>query len=199
MPWRRRRRRRLPQHFNATLTAPRTCCSTGDRACSRLSTRCLRQADAQRLLLFSFVRDHEVESGLRQFYHDDPGAERLGADAILRKQLAADHWLNEHLQPSWWRLCGADADGQFLPLDYVGRFDFEEDWNRIVKLMPGADAKLRSHYTRPLSAANRRGRQHERALRRGRRLFCRSGLYGEEYAFLRRLGVPYELPSACAN
>ena len=33
----------------------------------------------------------------------------------------------------------------------------------------------------------------------GRRLFCRSGLYGEEYAFLRRLGVPYELPSACAN
>ena len=33
----------------------------------------------------------------------------------------------------------------------------------------------------------------------GRRLFCRSGLYGEEYAFLRRLDVPYELPSACAN
>ena len=33
----------------------------------------------------------------------------------------------------------------------------------------------------------------------GRRLFCRLGLYGEEYAFLRRLGVPYELPSACAN
>ena len=180
-----------------------TCCSTGDRACSRLSTRCLRRADAQRLLLFSFVRDPvaKFESGLRQFYHDDPGAERLGADAILRKQLAADHWLNEHLQPSWWRLCGADADGQFLPLDYVGRLEsFEEDWNRIVKLMPGADAKLRSHYTRPLSAANRRTVGNTSVLSdEGRRLFCRSGLYGEEYAFLRRLGVPYELPSACAN
>ena len=191
------------QHFNATLTAPRTCCSTGDRACSRLSTRCLRRADAQRLLLFSFVRDPvaKFESGLRQFYHDDPGAEKLGADAILRKQLAADHWLNEHLQPSWWRLCGADADGQFLPLDYVGRLEsFEEDWNRIVKLMPGADAKLRSHYTRPLSAANRRTVGNTSVLSdEGRRLFCRSGLYGEEYAFLRRLGVPYELPSACAN
>ena len=191
------------QHFNATLTAPRTCCSTGDRACSRLSTRCLRRADAQRLLLFSFVRDPvaKFESGLRQFYHDDPGAEKLGADAILRKQLAADHWLNEHLQPSWWRLCGADADGQFLPLDYVGRLEsFEEDWNRIVKLMPGADAKLRSHYTRPLSAANRRTVGNTSVLSdEGRRLFCRSGLYGEEYAFLRRLDVPYELPSACAN
>ena len=191
------------QHFNATLTAPRTCCSTGDRACSRLSTRCLRRADAQRLLLFSFVRDPvaKFESGLRQFYHDDPGAEKLGADAILRKQLAADHWLNEHLQPSWWRLCGADADGQFLPLDYVGRLEsFEEDWNRIVKLMPGADAKLRSHYTRPLSAANRRTVGNTSVLSdEGRRLFCRSGLYGEEYAFLRRLGVPYELPSACAE
>ena len=94
----------------------------------------------------------------------------------VRKQLAADHWLNEHLQPSWWRLCGADADGQFLPLDYVGRLEsFEEDWNRIVKLMPGADAKLRSHYTRPLSAANRRTVGNTSVLSdEGRRLFCRS-------------------------
>lgn len=50
------------------LTAPRTCCATGDRGCSRLTTACLRSADARRLLVFSFVRDPlaKFESGLRQ-------------------------------------------------------------------------------------------------------------------------------------
>lgn len=53
---------------------------------------------------------------------------------------------------------------------------------------------------RPLPAANTRSASPASKLSaEGQRLFCRSGLYGEEYAFLRRLGISYEPPAACAD
>lgn len=157
-----------------------------------------------------------------------PAWEKLGADAILRRQLLSERWLNEHLQPSWWRLCGADADGNFVPLDRVGRLEvqtlpravsaslarlppfaplpwtsaqeFEEDWKSIIERLPHIDAEARAFYMRPLPPANTRSASPASKLSaEGQRLFCRSGLYGEEYAFLRRLGVSYEPPAACAD
>ena len=150
------------------------------------------------LLLFSFVRPcGEVRVGPAPVLSRRPWSREAG-----RCDQAAGGRPPAQRAPTAVvvELCGADADGQFLPLDYVGRRESpeEDQSHRQVDARSGREAP------QPLHAAIERrqpshGRQHGALSDEGRRLFCRSGLYGEEHAFLRRLGVPYELPSACAN
>ena len=87
-----------------------------------LTTRCLTAEQLRSYFVFSFVRDPiaKFEAGVRQTWVMNGRHRRYSADQLLHMVLRATsghpwdassfprerQWLDEHFEPSWWRLSG---------------------------------------------------------------------------------------------
>ena len=133
--------------------------------------------------VFSFVRDPvaKFESGCRQAWFQNPDLEHAysSADEVLDAQLALPpgKWLNEHLQPSTWRLTGWTGDGYSnvaatangRKLDYIGALEaFGSDWPAAVGHMANLTAvQVRKLASQLSEAKNSRSSKLPRVSRRG--------------------------------
>ena len=111
----------------------------------RFSTGCLG-SQHEDFFRFSVVRDpvHKFESGVRQAWIQQPILRNLSADAMLQLVLTRRSnrrpgrsccwWLDDHLQPSSYRLSGIErraplAHARPIRLDFVGKL---EDINQSI-------------------------------------------------------------------
>jgi len=186
---------------------------------SRFTTKDLTSWEASRLFKFSIVRDPvaKFESGVRQaWFRGIKGS----ADGMLRRQLSktfAEHahqlaqpigkskkdpnnfWVDEHLQPSGWRLSGSLNDTTTMSFDFIGSLEiFSSDWQYVVNrgmhqlsieernvlLVPGhenAKAEFMNKYN-----------ESSKLSEEGIRMMCSSEIYRHEWECF-----GYPLPSAC--
>eukprot|EP00316_Scyphosphaera_apsteinii_P013227 CAMPEP_0119347372 /NCGR_PEP_ID=MMETSP1333-20130426/108489_1 /TAXON_ID=418940 /ORGANISM="Scyphosphaera apsteinii, Strain RCC1455" /LENGTH=210 /DNA_ID=CAMNT_0007359911 /DNA_START=118 /DNA_END=750 /DNA_ORIENTATION=+ len=91
-----------------------------------------RSIATPKLLVFSFVRDpvSKFESGVRQMWRNRNADDPTSADAVLDQQLRQfgkefrpGRWINEHLQPSSWRLSGWDRGGVPYKIAFIGKVE----------------------------------------------------------------------------
>ena len=118
--------------------ASKSCMGCQLCTCTRTTTQCFddRQLEREHVLRWSFVRNPvtKFESGARQMRQMEPERfGRLSVDAILDLQLRMEKWLptgaflNEHLEPSSYRLSGNDAHGKKLWPHFIGKLENLED------------------------------------------------------------------------
>jgi len=164
----------------------------------RLSTAVFAIERLASLFVFSFVRDpvKKFESGVRQTWANHPVLRRLTADELLDMQLGLSHqltrpvvggscqqnWVDQHLQPSSWRLSAQGMDGKALHFDCVGQTEtFDDDWGTVLSSM----ANISRRDLERLSAIGKANvREHDprsklspQAIRR----MCQSWVYGHEW------------------
>ena len=126
----------------------------------QLTTRCLGPQHAG-YLLFSFVRNPvtKFESGVRELWVRAPSFRKYSADQLLHAVLkrTSDHsrtwdeyfptraeWIDQHLEPSWWRLSGETRIGGSLhassagpTVGFVGHVEnFDRDWKKLLSRWP---------------------------------------------------------------
>lgn len=108
-----------------------TCPCEGD-ACRNLA--CVTRADVERLFVFAVVRDpiRKFESGVRQTWLSRLHSRKHTADEMLAQQIGRPfvedyRWVNEHLQPSSYRLTNRMGDGQLLRVDYIIKLEKIDD------------------------------------------------------------------------
>lgn len=188
--------------------------------CDRMSTGVWDAQDIYDLGLsvFSWVRDpvEKFESGVRQaWYHDPDNMLKYSADDMLDLILNAPlektntppekhcgepfnqeyGWLNEHLQPSSWRLTGETNDRQHLNFDFIGKLEtFDRDWNEMLKrinLEPSENYMvpiLTDMWTKNKKEPVDRSRLSPDSIRK----MCNSQRYGREWDCF-----DYDLPKVC--
>ena len=178
----------------------------------RSTTQCILSSDLSSLFFFSVVRDpvEKFESGVRQAWSQSSHLRGLSADALLQKQLSGSSedelsnersiiWINEHLQPSSWRLSGRIRGNQNLNLTFIGALEtIVADWPEIVKRFVNLDHKQSASLLEPLELEHSSSRfvnskgKSSLLSDDGIRQMCNSELYGSEW---RCLGYP--LPHVC--
>lgn len=168
----------------------------------RTTTQCVTKEEENALFVFSVVRDpvQKFESGVRQYWNQDPFKRRLSADAILQMQLKSPTtWLNEHLEPSTWRLSGITQERSQIRFNYIGALETLEsnDWDRITRIInigvpnnASLSPTLDGH-SGTQAYINKRGGSSI-LTSKGIQLMCASQHYQHEW---RCLG--YELPLVC--
>lgn len=198
------------------------CFSHDRKNIRRSTTNCITMDDIEELLLFSIVRDPvaKFESGVRQAWSQSVGLQTSSADTILARQLASfsadtiltrqlasyNHagtvpWVNEHLQPSTWRLSGRIGGGLSADMNFIGTLEtLANDWPEIVKNFANLDNDEAIKLLKPLEQDHSSGRfvgptgKSSLLSDKGIRRMCASDLYGSEW---RCLGYP--LPKACQD
>ena len=121
--------------------------------------------------------------------------QNLSADVILQHQLSLPlgHWVDEHVQPSSWRLSGYNVGSRPIRLDYIATTEtLDKDWPAIVhsilKIGSTNQSKLLS-----LSLVNVGANTSDSKLSRaGVRAMCKSKVYQHEWECF-----GYEVPEEC--
>jgi len=162
--------------------------------CQRLSTADISPAALRDVFKFTIVRDPiaKFESGVRQAWLEDPSLRILSADEILDAQLARPlgSWVNEHLQPSSWRLSGYN-DGQPVHLDFIGSTEtLDEDWPAITNLMQNTTKDISSLGTDNSHSHAATSKLSALGIKR----MCASELYGSEWSCF-----GYQTPHVCKS
>lgn len=160
----------------------------------RMTTGCFNHSDE---FVWSIVRDPvaKFESGVREARVQDRHLEGLTADQILDMQLSQEKWLNEHLQPSTYRLGAFSSDGRPVRYSYVGALEtLRSDWPAIVANFEGVTRSqittlLDHDYERQRASSATNG---SKLSADGIRRMCASQIYGSEW---RCFG--YDLPVEC--
>lgn len=106
------------------------CCSTRSHGLTPRTTSACIGPEHKDYFVFGFARHpaRKFESGVRLAWFQDPRLGSLSADQLLERQLASNFWLNEHLQPTWYRF-----SGYHLNMSFVGRT--EEMTHSIDRLL----------------------------------------------------------------
>jgi len=190
--------------------------------CGRMSTGVWSSEDIykERLQVFSWVRDpvKKFESGVRQAWFHDGSLENITADAMLDmvlgdgtvpqgntpvKNCGRTHnlefgWVNEHLQPSSWRLTGESHDRKHLEFTFIGKLEYmNRDWNELLTRI---EVDKEEEYLLPLLEEkmwNKNPREKDpksilspEAIRK----MCKSERYRREWACFQ-----YDPPPECAD
>jgi len=163
------------------------CCSTRSRGPTPRTTSACIGPEHKDYFVFGFSRHpaRKFESGVRQAWFQDGRLGSLSADQLLERQLASNFWLNEHLQPTWYRF-----SCYHLNMSFVGRT--EEMAHSIDRLLDaycpsiGQAAWLNAcplHILRALrtDVENSRAPVERSVLSdKSLRLFCSSEFYGKD-------------------
>lgn len=183
----------------------------------RMGTKCVRAEEALDRFVFSYSRDpvSKFESGVRQAWAQHPESfSNISADELLDTLLDEDitsasiksrgmtgMFLNEHLQPTTYRLSGGFANGSRPHFNFIGELaSFDADWEYIVR-QGFVDSLTTSQIKNLLKPAGHSNHRDSHISKHGKastlsddsvRRMCRSKLYREEW---RCLG--YDLPDVC--
>lgn len=151
---------------------------------------------------FSFVRDpvQKFESGVREAQTQQASLwENVTADEMLDLQLKncmPGNWINEHLQPSSYRLSGYSRDRP-VNLNFVGKLEnMESDWATLVNIMlTELDESEKAWLAHSMIKANSKPSYPQSRLSdSGIRKMCKSELYRAEWACF-----GYPLPPQCRD
>jgi len=155
--------------------------------------------EVARSFRFSFVRDPvaKFESGVRQAWAQDGRLKHLTADELLDRQLqlwASEHeWVNEHLQPSSWRLSAYNG-GAPVHLDFVGKLEsITEQWAEVVTHFTNVSMPAMRKLKRVTKANSRGADPRSRLSASSVARMCSSELYGSEWECF-----GYPRPAACS-
>eukprot|EP00592_Proboscia_alata_P017912 CAMPEP_0194400178 /NCGR_PEP_ID=MMETSP0174-20130528/127063_1 /TAXON_ID=216777 /ORGANISM="Proboscia alata, Strain PI-D3" /LENGTH=290 /DNA_ID=CAMNT_0039196653 /DNA_START=975 /DNA_END=1844 /DNA_ORIENTATION=+ len=163
----------------------------------RVTTKCANTKIFQNISVFSFVRDPvaKFESGVRQAKVQSKWLKDKNADDILEIVLNGPRgkWVNEHLEPSTFRLKTKSKDGDFLEYDFIGRLEFfDHDWKEVVARFD-APKHLRKRLTQKSKVENAKKRGGGSKLsEKGILKMCKSERYRYEWACF-----GYPLPEIC--
>lgn len=149
----------------------------------RMTTGCFNHSGE---FVFSIVRDpvSKFESGVREARVQDKTLEGLTADEILDMQIRQTTWLNEHLQPSSYRLGAFSSDGVRVVYDFVGALEtLRSDWPVIVANFEGVTRSQKStlldhDYERQRASTQTNG---SKLSVEGIRRMCSSDMYRHEW------------------
>eukprot|EP00928_Gymnodinium_smaydae_P011601 TRINITY_DN14262_c0_g6_i1.p1 TRINITY_DN14262_c0_g6~~TRINITY_DN14262_c0_g6_i1.p1 ORF type:complete len:380 (-),score=26.21 TRINITY_DN14262_c0_g6_i1:41-1180(-) len=165
----------------------------GRKAKDRITTFMLDDEREQSRFHFSFVRDplEKFESGVRQAWKQNESLSQFSADELLDMQLQRFEevkngnisalWLNEHLQPSSWRMSGYVGQ-EPVRLDFIGSVEtFSEDWPAATSSF--ANISLREkEKLHVLGHDNPREATEQSMLSQDAiKRMCKSGLYEHEW------------------
>jgi len=165
----------------------------------RLSTKCAEMELYKNVSVFSFVRDPvaKFESGVRQAKAREQKYVKYNADEILDMVLNAPHdqWVNEHLEPSTYRLRTQSKNGSFLEYDFIGRLEtFDHDWVQVVGMFDVSE-DLRVNLTQNVKVKNVKEKDAGSTLSEEAILkMCKSERYRYEWSCF-----GYPLPDICRN
>jgi hypothetical protein len=160
------------------------------------------------LFVFAIARDpvDKFESGVRQARSVQAGHKlnHYTMDDIMDLQIKRGHhsWVNEHVQPSTWRIgarAGAKARGGSIQVDFIGTVEnFDADFERIVSQFKNISSEqsklLLAHYSAnavkkkpkpPPADLDSTAHAHLSPL--GIQRMCKSEVYGDEW---RCMGYP---------
>jgi len=167
-------------------------------------------AEQAELFKFASVRDPvaKFESGVREAKAQQPGKfQGMTADEMLDWQIeawrdaqeAGDNamgpWINEHLQPSTFRLFafGSGENPSLVQLDFIAKIEhMEDDWPAIVESMENIDEATKSTL---LQIKHANSRPHDAASKlspAGIKKMCESEVYKFEWTCF-----DYTLPAEC--
>ena len=183
----------------------------------RTESKCFTASDlrSRRVPVFSVAREpfSKFESGVRQAYtetwrsaSEQQYFKQRNADQLLQAVLDATRhdaphgsgatggWVNEHFQPSSWRMSAAGADGDLLFPDYIYRLEDEGFWAELMSdifpeepYVPLPHSNSHDDLSEALVASSRLSPQGQRAM-------CNSETYGHEWACF-----GFARPAFCAN
>jgi len=188
--------------------------------CGRMSTGVWSSNDIyeNHLQVFSWVRDpvKKFESGVRQAWFHDGSLANITADDMLdmvlgdgvlpngntpQRNCGKTHnlefgWVNEHLQPSTWRLTGETSDRKHLEFTFIGKLEtMNRDWNEFLTRV---NVDKEEEYLMPLleekpRIVNAREKDPRSILSaEGIRKMCKSERYRREWECFQ-----YDIPPEC--
>ena len=170
----------------------------------RTTTNETSEQSLANLFVFSIVRDPiaKFESGVRQAWVQNSELANFSADELLTMQLSSSpgKWVNEHLQPSTWRLTGnlKQDDGQGL-LPKIPSYNFIGAIETIARDIAIISANIQGMNASQIQAfvdieiANAREHTYKSRLSDdGIRRFCQSPEYKDEWGCL-----GYDIPLQC--
>ena len=173
---------------------------TGRTRTDRTRTDEISEESLADLFVFSIVRDpvEKFQSGVRQAWFQDEKLANFSADELLDKQLSSKRWINEHLQPSTWRLTGhlkkGDGNISTIPTyDFIAALEYiDRDLAITAANIHGMDsAQIRAFVA--IQVYNAREPTNKSTLSDdGIRKMCQSPQYKDEWTCL-----GYDLPTQC--
>ena len=166
-----------------------SCCSR-PHPTPRTTTKCLDASNTD-YLVFGVSR-HPVlkfESGVREAWaKGDHWLRGKSADELLQLQMANATWLNEHLEPTSFRLSGRTASGEPVQIGFMAKTEtLAHDMRRLADMGwckgdPAGRCPFRD-WAKMLDSYRMNARQEDPASQlsdEGVRTFCTSELYGGE-------------------
>lgn len=190
--------------------------------CNRMSTGVWNSEDIYKndMTIFSWVRDpvKKFESGVRQAWFHDGSLTNITADDMLDmvlgdgtlpkysepvKNCGKTHnleygWVNEHLQPSSWRITGETNDRKHLQMTFIGKLEhMNRDWNELLTrvLIDKEEEYLIPLLEEKMWVKNAREKDPRSILsKESIRKMCKSERYKREWACFQ-----YDPPPECAD
>lgn len=150
-------------------------------------------------VVWSIVRDPvaKFESGVLQAKVRNPRLQNMSMDEMLLEQISRPygHWMNEHLEPSTWRLSGFTSTGKLLNVTTIGKLEhLHEDLVRISESFTNLTQVERANLAKPLTHRNSKKHNNDSLSAGAITKMCRSVHYKDEW---RCFGYP--LPDVCKN
>eukprot|EP00928_Gymnodinium_smaydae_P011600 TRINITY_DN14262_c0_g5_i2.p1 TRINITY_DN14262_c0_g5~~TRINITY_DN14262_c0_g5_i2.p1 ORF type:complete len:260 (-),score=21.63 TRINITY_DN14262_c0_g5_i2:29-808(-) len=176
----------------------------GKTVSDRSTTLMLDAKREQSRFHFSFVRDPVVkfESGVRQAWNQNKSLREFSADELLDMQLqrfeevkngnVSALWLNEHFQPSSWRLSGYVGE-EPVRLDFIGSVEtFSEDWPAATMSFANVSRREKKQLQGIEHKRSRKATERSLLSPNAIQRMCKSELFEHEWEC-----IGYERPDAC--